>query len=77
MLLGLEAFEIGGDSLRRTTYLDWNSLFAIASIKDSASLVIYICKLIITTWLSWRDIANYVGPEAYHPEVLKLHLVFT
>jgi hypothetical protein len=34
MLLGLEGFEIGGDSLRRTTYLDWNSLFAIASIKD-------------------------------------------
>jgi hypothetical protein len=55
MLLGLEAFEIGGDSLRRTTYLDWNSLFAFTSIKDSikdsASLVIYICKLIITTWL--------------------------
>jgi len=51
MLLGLEAFEIGGRSLRRTNYLDWNSLFAIASIKDSASLLMYICKLIITTWL--------------------------
>jgi hypothetical protein len=37
----------------------------------------YICKLIITTWLWWRDIANYVDPIAYHPEVLKLHLVFT
>jgi len=34
MLLALEAFEIGGDSLHRTNYLDWNSLFAIASIKD-------------------------------------------
>jgi len=51
MLLGLGAFEIGGGSLRRTNYLDWNSLLAIASIKDSASLVMYICKLIITTWL--------------------------
>jgi hypothetical protein len=51
ILLGLEAFEIDGDSLHRTNYLDWNSLFAITSIKDYASLVIYICKLIITTWL--------------------------
>jgi hypothetical protein len=51
MLLCLEAFEMGGDSLRRTTYLDWNSFFAIASIKDSASLVMYVCKLIITIWL--------------------------
>ncbi len=51
MLLGLGAFEIGGGSLRRTNYLDWNSLLGIASIKDSASLVMYICKLIITTWL--------------------------
>jgi len=33
MLLGLEAFEIGGDSLHRTNNLNWNSLFAIASIK--------------------------------------------
>jgi hypothetical protein len=51
MLLGLGTFEIGGGSLRRTNYLDWNSLLAIAPIKDSASLVMYICKLIIATWL--------------------------
>ncbi len=77
ILLGLGAFEIGGGSLRRTNYLDWNSLFAIASIKDSACLVMYICKPHITTWLWWRAIANYVDPIAYHPEVLKLHLVLT
>jgi hypothetical protein len=51
MLLGLEAFEIGGDSLHRTNYLDWNNLFSIGSIKDSASLVMYIYKFIISTWL--------------------------
>jgi len=51
MLLGLEAFEIGGDSLRGTNYLDWNNLLSIGSIKDSASLVMYINKLIISTWL--------------------------
>ncbi len=51
MLLGLEAFEIGGESLHRPIYLDWNNLFSIGSIKDFASLVMYIYNLIISTWL--------------------------